>query len=91
MSVFKFFGNLFNTTSHGIGAVSGGQKVFKDVKVVIVMMEAALISSSAKIQNVLEQWSWVLDFILSELRGDCNGEPVNLRGKNSVKRQWSVF
>lgn len=73
--------------------VSAGQKVFKGVQVVIMMMEVALILSSAEMQNVLEQWNWVLDFKLSELRGDCNhGEPVKLQGgKSSVKRQWGLL
>lgn len=44
--------------------------MFEDVKVVIMMREAALILSGAEIQNMLERWSWVLDFMLSELRGD---------------------
>lgn len=48
---------------------------------VVIMMEAALIFSSAEIQNVFKQWSWVLDFILSELRGGCSGEPVEFHEK----------
>lgn len=62
--------------------VSAGQKVFKGVKVVITVMEAALILSSAEMQIVLEQRNWVLEFKLSELRGDRNhGEPVELQGE----------
>lgn len=62
--------------------VSAGQKVFKGVKAVITVMEAALILSSAEMQIVLEQRNWVLDFKLSELRGDRNhGEPVELQGE----------
>lgn len=61
--------------------VSAGQKVFKGVKVITVM-EAALILSSAEMQIVLEQRNWVLEFKLSELRGDRNhGEPVELQGE----------
>lgn len=45
-------------------------------------MEAALILSSAEMQIVLEQRNWVLEFKLSELRGDRNhGEPVELQGE----------
>lgn len=50
-----------------IAVVSGGQ-VFKGVTVVIMIMEAVLILSIVEIQNVLKEWSWVLDFNLSELR-----------------------
>lgn len=67
--------------------VSDAQKVFEGVKVVIMMMEAAIILSSAKIQNVLEQWSWVLDFILSELRSDHSGEPVELQGEKKFYKK----
>lgn len=65
--------------------VAGGQKVFKGVKVVITVMEAALILSSAEMQNVLKQWSWVLGFNQSELR-DNHGEPVELQGKKLCKK-----
>lgn len=70
-----------------IAVVSGGQKVFEGVTVVIMIMEAVLILSIVEIQNVLKEWSWVLDFNLSELRDWLSfGRPVELQGKKFCKK-----
>lgn len=71
--------------------VSGSQKVFEGVQGVIMIMEAALISTNAE-NPACAQAVGVLNFNLSELRDDCNhGEPVHHWEKNSVKRQCCVF